>query len=181
MYLISTCWAALNELCDIYVGAWKIIWIRFSEKVTVQRQVRSRRQRNKHGRRPKAKESEVYWGQDSCHRAVPGGVTRAVLGGEAMKGLPGQVTGPELYLFAAWWSQCSRCLQEKTFFVLLKPQMYTFLSAKRRCHGEMHLDRRYSRVFNDSEPEWICQIGIITSSICNDFVIHMCKCPYLSR
>lgn len=41
-------------------------------------------------------------GQDSCHRDAPGGVTRAVLGGEAMKGLPGQVKGPEMYLYAAW-------------------------------------------------------------------------------
>lgn len=38
---------------------------------------------------------ELKGGQDSCHRDAPGGVTRAVLGGEAMKGLPGQVKGPE--------------------------------------------------------------------------------------
>lgn len=38
---------------------------------------------------------ELKGGQDSCHRDAPGGVTRVVLGGEAMKGLPGQVKGPE--------------------------------------------------------------------------------------
>lgn len=46
--------------------------------------------------------SEELKGQDSCQRDAHGAVTRAVLGGEAMKGLSGQVKGPEMYLYAAW-------------------------------------------------------------------------------